>query len=330
MKLSKKHLSFVLALIIVLSLPCSVFASPKSDNSNETDYVEYHDQINFTNLSVNIINNTALSVDIDPTVSMFNRIKGNKNKKKLERFLTDNPAGEELINDLISSNGDLCALSYTECLTKEVDDHYEFLTKKDLRNMPSTYENKTDRPTYGGNGKCILTTSISKSGSHNPYQYTATSTVIWLENSIAGGISAPDAGPDYIIQTCPNITDSYDFTAQYNHKIDGSFDGKNGKEFWAESGHDSWINIAVKDDPVGIAQLKKAILTQTFRSVSNDYTKKIHSCYVHTWDTVTIDTSFSGQAGIAGGEPTAGVGITCTPRVQNKSQSIYNYVAYNF
>ncbi len=139
--------------------------------------------------------------------------------------------------------------------------------------MPSTYENKTDRPTYDGNGKCTLTTSISKSGSYNPYKYTATSTVIWLDNSISGGVSAPDAELDYIIQTYPNITDNYNFTSQYNHKINGSYNGRHSKEFWAEFGHDSWIKIAVKYDPVGIAQLKKAIPTQNFRSLSNNSSK---------------------------------------------------------
>lgn len=79
---------------------------------------------------MSVLNNTTLSVEVDPTVSFYNRVKGKKEKKKLKRFLAENPSGEELIKTLITSDGALCAVSYTEAPVKEVNDHVERLTKK--------------------------------------------------------------------------------------------------------------------------------------------------------------------------------------------------------
>ena len=58
----------------------------------------------------------TLSIDVDPTASLYNKIKGKKAKKKLERFLSENPDGEELIRNQITSKGALCAISYSKPL----------------------------------------------------------------------------------------------------------------------------------------------------------------------------------------------------------------------
>lgn len=43
MNLLKRTFSFILALTIILGTPCISFASSNSNESNESDYVEYHD-----------------------------------------------------------------------------------------------------------------------------------------------------------------------------------------------------------------------------------------------------------------------------------------------
>lgn len=131
-------------------------------------------------------------------------------------------------------------------------------------------------------------------------------------------------------QTCPNVTYSASFSSKYNHKIDGSYYGKEGKNYHCYNGGDSWIKYGVQDDPVGIAQLKTATLTQKFKATKTTYTKKIHSCYVHTWKSMACSMSVSGSAGQSGGKPSYGISITAQPSIKDKSWPLYNFVSFDW
>lgn len=324
MKFYKKIFAVILSVLVILSTPCISFASNSKMNYNSEKYEEYHDQINFNDLMVIAVNKNDIVVDVDPTISLFKRLKANKQKEKYDRYIENYPNAENELLNAVNSSDYICAISYTEAPLIYVEDHYERILKEDKTEIPflaitasAADKTKTSEPSL--RHRLTLQTSITRSGSSNPYTYTAKTFGTW-DNSVSlfDGKTQPAGGNDFVMQSCPTITTSSKFSSTYNYKTNGSKNGKEGTNYFMTDGGDSWVKYEVVDDPIGLAQLKTFELTQTFKAQSTSATKKINSYYIHTWRQMSVSVSVSGSAGTTGGKPSAGVSLSFSPTISDK------------
>lgn len=331
MKCYKKLFSIILAILFIMYTPCISFASNETNNSNK--YEEYHDQINFNDLMVFVVNKDNIVVNVDPAISFFKKIKANLQKKKYDRYIDNHPEEVDELIDSVNSSDCICAISYTEAPVVYTQDHYERVLKgsNNPSNIFSVNANAASAVSSSLRYRLTLKTTIIRSGRSNPYTYTAITSGTWENStSIISGEKKPAAGEDSVLQACPVTTNSSSFSSTYNYSTNGSKNGQEGINFFMSDGKDSWVQYNVKDDPPGLAQLKTFKLTQTFKAKITYSDKKINSYYVHTWKKMDISASAGASAGISGGLPTMGVQLTITPSIKNCQWQLYNYVTYNW
>ena len=327
----KNKVKRIFASLLLLSIFINSFmiASFAKDESERQLYEETHDQINFDYLTVGIVNE-SLIVEVDPTISVLKRKEAKKQMEKFEKLSKESPEIVSELKDSIKSNEFICAISYTDAPLVYVDDHFErvLANKRTSKGVVPSYS--TSAASISGNLK--LWTRVGRSGSSNPYTYTATTFGEWNNSATGlwGGENSPGAGYDFILQSCPNTVSSDSFSSTYNYSTSGSTNGQEGINFRRSGGNNSWVQYDVVDDPVGIAQLKTFSLVQKFKAKATSRTKKIKSYYVHTWKKMTISVAVNGTAGKSGGEPAASVGLTITPSVVEKQWKLYNYVSYDW
>lgn len=336
MKFYKKIFATVLAVLVIVTTPCISFASNTKTDNNNVKYEEYHDQINFDNLIVFAVNKNDVAVEVDPTISLFKKLSANKQKKKYDRYVENHPEASNELLDAINSSDQVCVISYTEAPLVFVEDHYERIPKENNVNMNllsinASAADKTITSDASLRHRLTLKTSITRSGSSNPYTYTAKTFGTW-DNAVSlfDGKTQPAGGNDFVMQSCPTITTSSKFSSTYNYKTNGSKNGKEGTNYFMTDGGDSWVKYEVVDDPIGLAQLKTFELTQTFKAQTTSATKKINSYYIHTWKQMSVSVSVSGSAGTTGGKPSAGVSLSFSPTISDKQWQLYNPVSFNW
>ncbi len=330
-KIVKPAVSIILVLTLVLSSMIFSFAS--SNHAN--DYQETHEQINFNNLDVAIINGDNIQVSVNSSTPFYKKNKAKKEKEKFDEYIAKHPEVEEELVPELESGEDIACISYTEVPLQLVDDHYERIPEESnnsiLGLVAHATSSKGNHPSATTN--FTLTTSITK-GEYNSkkggYKYTAKTTGTWSSNSIKSGSKYPASGYDYSFQTCPVVISSSFFTSTYNYKTNGSASGQKNVNYWLADGGNGWKEYQITDDPAGSAQLKTFTQTSMFYADSTKKTKAINSYYIHTWKSMKVSVSVSGNCGISGGEPSAGIELSITPSIQEKSWKCYDYVSYNF
>ncbi len=332
MKIYKKALAIILSVLLVLFTPCVSIAGDLPEDIN--NYEEFHDQINFDDLLVFVVNKDDIVVEVDPTVSILKKAKAIKQKEKYEKYVQNHTTAEKDLLDAVNSSEYICAISYTDIPLVYADGHYERVIKENELNsslfgVTVSATEKESEPTL--RHRLTLKTSIKRSGSSNPYTYTAKTIGEW-DNSVSliGGEKKPAAGNDFVMQSCPTVTATTSFKSTYNYETSGSKKGQEGINYFLTDGGDSWAQYEVVDDPVGNAQLKTFELTQTFKAKTTEKTKKINSYYIHTWKTITLSVTVSGNAGTSGGKPTAGVELSITPSREDKQWKAYNPVSFDW
>lgn len=334
----KGIISVALALMVIMGTPILSFAGNKLSEEETIEYEETHDQIVFDDLSVLVINEDEIIVDVDPTVSMFKKEKAKQEKEKYDCFVKENKNTTKALYEKFQSGENVCVMSYTELPVVAQEDHYERVPKN-AKSETSTFgitanagEVEWDADSSeAAKGKFTLTTMITRQGDGNPYLYKALTIGVWDTSiSLLTGENKPADGWDYVLQSCPVITSGDEFVCDYNYKTDGSTSGKEGTHFIDTAGEDSWVVYSVKDDPIGLAQLSAFTLTQPFKAKATTSPKKIHSYYVHTWDSMSIDASATGSAGKSGGEPSFEVGMEFHLSKEKKWWQVHNAVEYNF
>lgn len=335
MKFYKKVLGIVLAILLIVSTPCMSFANNTNNSYNSEKYEEYHDQINFEDLMMFVVNKNAIVVTVDPTISFFKKIKAKKQKEKYERYVENHPEAAEELLDAVNSSDHICAISYTEAPLIYIEDHYERIPKEDnnisLFCINASAADEIAISNASLRHRLTLQTSIVRRGTSSPYIYTARTYGTWNNSvSLFGGETKPAAGNDFILQACPTITNSVRFSSKYNYETSGSKNGQEGTNYFRTDGGDSWVKYEVVDDPVGLAQLSEFSLSQTFKAQSTTATKKINSYYIHTWKQMSVAVSVGGSAGVSGGKPSAGVSLSFAPTISDKQWQLYNSISFDW
>ncbi len=329
----KAILSFVLSMLFVLGMPIMSFASAQK-NEDFSEYEEIHDQINFDYLSILVIDKNVV-VDIDPTVSILKRSQAKEQKEKYDEYIKENRKVAEVIYDTVKKGENLCVVSYTVAPVVAVNDHYERVKKEEAYTLPfgvkASAEMEISTPSKGANANFQLTTIVTREGNANPYTYTALTMGVWnTSTSIFTGENKPAAGKDFVLQACPTVTSSSEFSCDYNYATSGQTSGQEGVNYFRTNGFDSWVEFSVEDDPFGLAQMEAFGLTQTFKAVATTNTKKINSYYIHTWQTMNLDVTVTGVAGTSEGTPAAQVGLSINPTKTSMWWPLYNSVSYDW
>lgn len=292
-------------------------------------YLESHEQINFEGMDLFISNNKRLLISISQDLNIFSRCRAQRDKFKLEQYISRYPDTEEELAQSILDSEELVVLSYTEAPLREVDGHLERI-KTEPSSLAFTASAASEK-TSGASIKYNFTlqTKIVRTDTKNSageYQYKTTTTGKWSTSSWIGGEKYPAGGSDFILQSVPTsmTIGSDSLRTWYFEMVEPeSWFGRPGQEYWRENGGSSYIRYGVKDDPFGPNQLKSYDLFTTCWGKPSSATRKINSYYVHTWTEMTLSVSVSLNT-------SKEVGLTLSPGKEKKSWQLYNYVTFNF
>ena len=116
--------------LLIISVFLSSFYVKSDAAVPETEYEEYHDQIDFDNLNLLMTSETSIDAYADTDSGLFDYLDGRKNLKKLEQFFEQYPEKESLLAENMLKGTVPVAISYTIAPCKEVDGHYERIEKK--------------------------------------------------------------------------------------------------------------------------------------------------------------------------------------------------------
>lgn len=321
-----KHLC-AMCLIVALLFPFNTILT--SFAVTENNYIQTHEQINFTNLDIAVINQNDLIVTISDNASLFKKYSAYQQKEKFEAFIAKDPRNIDFFLDALNNGENLTAFSYTEAPLEFVDNHFERIKKTDSTITPLNILANAASNSSNGHSKYYftLTTKITRTGTSSPYTYTAITSGQWSDNSILGGEKYPASGNDFVLQSCPYTTYDDTFSCKYNNNVgtSGSVYGRKGTEYWAENGGNCYIRYGVKDDPIGNEQLVSFSMSQKFQTSETSKIKKINSYYVHTWKQMTISVGIQASSGAE-----KSVGLEITPGIADKQWQLYDYVVCNW
>lgn len=292
-------------------------------------YLENHEQINFEGMDFFVSNNKRLLISISQDLNIFSRYRAQRDKLKLEQYVSRYPDVEEDLTQSVLNGDELVVMSYTEAPLAEVDGHLERIkaTSSPFALTASAASEKTSGASIKYN--FTLRTKIVRTDTKNSageYQYKTTTTGKWSTTSWIGGEKYPDGGADFILQSVPtSMTIGSDSLRTWYFEMVSpeSWFGRPGQEYWRENGGSSYIRYGVKDDPFGPNQLESYDLFTTCWGKPSSATRKINSYYVHTWTDMTLDVSVSLNT-------SKEVGLTLSPKKAEKSWQLYNYVTFNF
>lgn len=326
-----------IGLIVALLFSSSVISFAQQ-LSTENKYMETHEQIVFDDLSVSV-SNGKLNVSVDGSIPFYKKTSAKREKQKYDDYVEEHPEFEEQLKTDVEKGVLDCCISYTTAPLEVVDDHLERIENTQSKGLVALVANAASSKSVKAENSyrysLTLCTKITRAASpysgKNKYVYTAETYGTWDNGTTLGGSKKKPCGePDYVLQSCPNVTTDPSFKPTYNYKTNGSLNGKNGENWWKKDGGDSWIQYGVEDDPKGISQLHAFSLKQKFKAKATSKTKKINSYYVHTYKAVTFSVSVKGAAGSGGESPPVEVSLNIKPSIDDRSWQLYNCASYEF
>ena len=317
----KKVLALSTALAIVFSNSQVVSAQEMPDVS-EPEYLEYHYQVNFDDLDVFIVNGATFDIASDDGQAMD--AKTAEAVDALMLSLSECSEVEEGIVSMLNDNQQLAVVSFTEAPLLWEDDHYDRVKAADITEYYKDNDNNRSKK-----GEFTLFTAVFRSSeldSNGKHKYTTRTYGAWNKNSAVGGENYPDSGVDYVLQSAPSTwfrTQDDWMSANYDNT---PYSGVSGDDFWSDSGSEDYIRYAIKDDPYEFAkarQNKNFMLTSTWLGNPSTSMRKIHSYYVHTWESLTISVSISINNKYE-------KSLTITPSMKEKQWQLYNDLDFDF
>lgn len=325
--------SITLFVIMTLTVAmCNFYVSAAESNSI---YEETRDQLNikYTSLSVD---DDKLSIQVKDDNFVY-RYLGNKEQKELSDILERYPETENVIVQTIQMGEQLCAISYTETPVRIYEDHMERVVKEAKPSLlmrivsafiPIAHAAQTANGdlAYEAEQNFALFTMVSK---QTDGTYIASSIATWEKGSWIGGEKYPASGYDFLLQSIPESMSrkSHEFSCLYNTSgssdlTNSAYYGTEGTHYTFTTGGHSYLQVKLKDDPIGLGRLYMCIL-RTNLSGSSTAWRTINSYYVHTWKDLDISVSVSAHSGRE-------VALSITPSISEKSWQVYSYVSFNF
>ncbi len=317
-KPGKSLFAFALALVMLFSSAVHASASTIDDNSKDVKYVEFHNQINFTDFSLTSNDGKTIQIKTDSNISVANAAETKEKVDELFQLFEIFPNAEAYLASTCASGTEYVAISYTIAPLIWNEDHYDRVTA-------STYDEYEDSDGHE-KGQFGLTTYVSKGSklSNGSYTYNTATQGLWSSSVLGfiGGENYPAAGEDYILQSTPN---TWTRTSDSISVLYGSdfTPGVSGTHFWAENGGTNYIRYAVKDDILGPDQASFITLESASQGPSSTSSRMINSYYVHTWKSMSLKVSVQASTNKS-------VSLSLTPSIEESSWQLYDYVAFEF
>lgn len=110
-----------------------------------------------------------------------------------------------------------------------------------------------------------------------------------------------------------------DLSPTYSH----NHDAVEGEDFHRYAGGDNFVQYSVKDDPLGLSQLKKVYLT-SYCYAKEKTGRRINSYYIHTWKSLSISVTATV------GKKDDNTSLSTTPSIKKSNWQCYNYVQFDF
>lgn len=333
MKRFQKRTAVFLAIISIVTM-CNFYSSAVESDSI---YEEIHDQINIKYTTLEAENDT-LSVKVDNKNFIY-RYFGNKEKSEIDALFERYPDAKAALVEKIQLNENVCAISYTEAPIYINEGHLERVRKE---NEPSLVARifsglfptakaaqvvESDKPTQGGDEQNFsLFTFVSKQSNGDINTCTMGT---WEKGSWTGGNNYPASGYDYLYVTSPGSFTRYShdvsclYTESSDNELKNSYNGREGNEYLIEDGNENYLEVRLKDDPLGLSRLSMVVLN-TYNHVRpvSDW-RMVHSHYVHTWISMKVDVTVAGST-------EKSVTLSLKPQFVSKSWKVVNYVTFNF
>lgn len=330
-----KRIRRSIALVLMIALMVTMCNFYVSATENDSIYEETRDQVNikYTRLSVD---NDKLSIQVKDDNFIY-RYFGNKEQEELADVLERYPESESAVAQKIQGGEDICAISYTETPICIYEDHLERVKKETKPSLlmhivsafiPTAYAAQTQSGTtaYGAEQNFALFTMVSK---QTDGTYITSSWATWERGSWIGGANFPASGHDYLLQAVPDSfsRQSHNFMCLYNTSgspdlTSSAYNGTEGIHYTIMNGGNTYLQVELKDDPLGFGRLSMCILSTTQRSNSSGL-KTVNSYYIHTWKELDISVSISAHS-------SKEASLTITPSISEKSWQVYSYVTFNF
>ena len=281
---------------------------------DEDGNYEYIGEISFADVDLSVINDSQIVATPSTATESVN--SDTTTVKDVQTFFDKYPDIERCIADKIANGEETVAISYTDVPLKWVADHYERISSSD--HFSSDASEAAD-----GNFLLYATLDYDRSyteanGTIRRY-YTVKTYGTWVKNSALGGENYPASGYDYVHQTVPNefAIEQTDFSCRYDNGDSGT-----SSDYMEQDGGDSFTEYRVKDDPLGIKQLKSFTLTSNVFAPASSSTRLVHSYYTHTWKSLSITTSVSVNS-------KKEVQLSISPSIENKSWTVHNRLSFS-
>lgn len=295
-----KHLKNTFMTLLIISVFLSSFYVKSDAAVPETEYEEYHDQIDFDNLNLLMTSETSIDAYADTDSGLFDYLDGRKNLKKLEQFFEQYPEKESLLAENMLKGTVPVAISYTIAPCKEVDGHYERIEKKKntLTSFISSFFTVDAATNTSKFGNFSLATAVLRGRyyeDYDKYVYLTLTVGTWSDHSFIGGSNYPASNYDTVAQSMPsNFKMDANTQSLYIEYTDGSIGTAENRNYKDVPPYgDSFCCYDIQDDPFGPAQLYQFILATNSYAESNNNLKKAHSTYLHTWSTLDVEVTIS-------------------------------------
>ena len=164
-------------------------------DANESEYLEYHYQVNFDDLDVFIVNGATFDIASDD-----GRVMDAKTAEAVDALmlsLSECSEVEEGIVSMLNDNQQLAVVSFTEAPLLWEDDHYDRVKAADITEYYKDNDNNRSKK-----GEFTLFTAVFRSSeldSNGKHKYTTRTYGAWNKNSAVGGENYPDSGVDYVL-----------------------------------------------------------------------------------------------------------------------------------
>ena len=312
--------SIPILMTIAIMIGCMPFASAATTvkvSEAEPEYLEFHQQINLENIDLEVTNG-EVQASVSSDVPAANKAIYQPEVDDLMEFLDEYDEVADLFKACITKGKDLVAFSITEAPILLEDGH----TKR----VPVSQSDYFEESIASIKGYFALATMVERNPSEHvgsDLVYYTTTVGAWSKNSFVGGENYPSFGDDWVLQSVPNTwtTSSSYMTAKFDTNPTV---GVEGDDFWEADGGDSYVKYVVRDDPLGWHQNKGFVLECTSAGpVSRGEQRIIHSYYVHTWASMSLDVSVSASSEDE-------VSLSLSPSLKEKSWSLHNKVDFTF
>lgn len=306
-----------------------VYASEKA----ESPYVETHEQINFDNLNIAILNSDKIIVSVDEDVGLLKKVKANTEKEKLENYLKSNPiAGQNIIQN-VQANENIYAIAHTDALVeRNVDGHWERVKKEQengslVKALLSPFAMQANAASESSGYAHLSLESTIWNGNWNgsTYLYEINTRAYWYDNSAESGQCYPAGGEDFLLTAVPNTMGiSYDSFSLKNAN------GSASSDYRRCNGNATYIQYAFEDDPFGPQQMSEANMYLQAKGSRTTQLRQINSYYIHTWKQMSLSVGITAGASVGPDGPSASVGLDIRPSIVDKQWQLYCPLRFYF